>query len=75
MANTSAELSHFAKNLRRLRLQRKPYLSQERLAQAVGIGRTTYINYELGRRMPPAWVVYQIASYFAVSVETLFRKG
>ena len=36
----------FAKNLQMLRQKQKPYLSQTRLAQWLGVCRTTYISYE-----------------------------
>lgn len=65
---------YFSMNLRRLRLLREPRLSQERLAQRLGICRATYAKYEQGRRMPPAWFAFSTANYFGVAVEDLFCK-
>lgn len=66
---------NFSLNLRKLRLLRQPRLSQERLAQKLGVCRATYAKYEQGRRMPPAWFVFSTADYFGVAVEDLFCKS
>lgn len=65
---------YFSRNLRRLRLQRQPRLSQERLAERLGVCRSTYANYEQGRRLPPAWFVFSTAEYFGVAVAELYRQ-
>lgn len=65
---------YFSINLRRLRLQRQPRLSQERLAERLGVCRSTYANYEQGRRLPPAWFVFSTAEYFGVAVAELYRQ-
>lgn len=64
----------FAANLRRLRQTQKPYLSQKRLAQRLGVCRTTYISYEMGRRQPPAFFVANTAKYFGVSADRLLNE-
>ena len=51
-----------------------PPLSQERLAKKLGVSRSTYANYEQGRRMPPVWFVFSTANYFCVPVEVLFQE-
>lgn len=63
---------YFSVNLRKLRLLRQPRLSQERLAERLGVCRSTYAKYEQGRRMPPAWFVFSTANYFGVAAEDLF---
>lgn len=65
---------YFSRNLRRLRLQRQPRLSQERLAERLCVCRSTYANYEQGRRLPPAWFVFSTAEYFGVAVAELYRQ-
>lgn len=65
---------YFSRNLRRLRLQRQPRLSQERLAERLGVCRSTYANYEQGRRLSPAWFVFSTAEYFGVAVAELYRQ-
>lgn len=64
----------FAKNLRLLRQAQKPYLSQRRIAQRLGVCRTTYISYEMGRRQPPAFFVANTAKYFGVSADKLLTE-
>lgn len=64
----------FAKNLQALRKHKKPYLSQARLAQRLGVCRTTYINYEKGSRQAPAFFVANAAAYFGISADRLLRE-
>lgn len=65
---------YFSQNLKQLRLLRNPRLSQERLANKLGVSRNTYAQYELGKRMPPAWFVLNTANYFKVSIEQLLGE-
>lgn len=62
---------YFSQNLKYLRLLRNPRLSQESLANKLGVSRKTYAQYEQGKRMPPAWFVLNTANYFKVSMEQL----
>lgn len=65
---------YFACNLRHLRLSQSPRLSQERLAQALGVGRRTYAQYEEGKRIPPGWFIFCTANYFDVAVAELIGQ-
>lgn len=65
---------YFAVNLRKLRLTKSPRLSQARLAKKLGISRNTYASYESGKRLPPAWFVYNTANYFDVAIEELIGQ-
>jgi len=57
----------------RLRVYRAEYhLSQQDLADAVGVSRKTISTLEVGRFMPSAVVALKLAYYFGVSVEDLF---
>ena len=64
----------FAKNLRMLRKKQKPYLSQGRLAQKLGICRSTYASYEAGTRQPPAFFVANAAGYFGISADKMLKE-
>ena len=64
----------FAKNLKLLRKNRKPYLSQGRLAERLGVCRTTYIDYELGKRQAPAFFVVRASRFFGVSADEMLDK-
>lgn len=64
----------FAKNLRMLRQKQKPYLSQNRLAQRLGVCRTTYISYEKGSRQAPAFFIAKAAGYFGITADKMLRE-
>jgi len=64
----------FARNLKILRKNQKPYLSQTRLAKRLGICRTTYISYENGSRQAPAFFIAKAASYFGVTTDKMLRE-
>ena len=64
----------FAENLKALRKTHKPYLSQGRLAERLGVCRTTYINYEMGRRQAPAFFVAKAAKFFRVSADKMLNE-
>lgn len=59
----------FAENLKWLRNTR--CLTQEKMAKKLGITRSTYGNYELGRRTPDADMLVKIAKTFQISVDDL----
>lgn len=54
------------KKLRKLR-----HMSQETVAGKLGIMRCTYYHYESGRTVPPAKILYALASLYDVSPEIL----
>ena len=59
----------FADMLKYLRQSRG--LSQGEVAKALEIERSTYANYEQGRRQPPQEVEERIADYFNTDLNTL----
>ncbi len=62
---------YFASNLKLLRKRRK--MTQEELAQALGIKRPTLNNYENKVSGPPLDVLTAMADYFGFSMDTLVR--
>lgn len=60
-------------NLRVLRLSRVPRLSQGKLAMLIGLCRTTYADYEIGKRDMPAWVLSNLAHYYKLSTDDLLH--
>lgn len=61
-----------ANNLRYLR--KKISQSQEQVAEALGINRSTYADYENGKTEPSASLTVRIADYFHVSVDDLLKS-
>ncbi|WP_430535922.1 helix-turn-helix transcriptional regulator [Listeria rocourtiae] len=62
----------FGDILMKLRKQKK--LTQEDLASALGVARTTYSSYEQNRRMPDAEIQNKIADFFDVSLDFLHGR-
>ena len=56
-------------NLIRLRKERR--LSQEAVAEAVGIRSRTYQNYEYGGRIPPLSTLIALADLYDISLDEL----
>lgn len=48
--------------------------SQKGLADRLGVARTTYIGYESGGRMPPAYVVLRLAQLLEVPVHEIYES-
>ena len=48
-------------------------LSQAAMADSIGLARSSYSQYELGRRLPDTQVLYNIACKFSLSFEALFE--
>ena len=65
---------HFHRNLRYLRLNHDPPLSQQRVARNLHISRSRYAHYELGQRAPPLEIVLAMAKYFNVTMEELLSS-
>lgn len=62
---------HIARNLRTLRTSR--CMNQSEMARLIGITRSSYANYELGKRVPDAEVLFNIATRFGIHMDTLFE--
>ncbi len=48
-------------------------LSQATMADAIGLARSSYAQYELGRRLPDTQILCNISCKFELSFETLFE--
>ena len=57
-------------HIHKLRLQHK--ISQQELADAIGVSRKTISTVETGRFTPSVVIALRISAYFAVSVEQIF---
>jgi len=55
---------YLAKKLKESRVQHEPYLSQERLAEGIGINRSTLAGYENCQTIAPWWIVCIYSKYF-----------
>ncbi len=53
-------------------LRRQHKLSQEELAQAVGVTRQTITSLEVGKYTASLVLAYKIAKYFGLSIEAVF---
>ncbi len=58
--------------LRQLRIMRKQNrLSQQQLADALGISRSTYCSYEIGRRTPDIEMLLNLAEFYKLSLDKM----
>lgn len=64
-------LTSLGKNLKLLRLSRD--ISQADMADALGLTRSSYAQYELGNRMPDARILFTVARFFKIDMELLFE--
>lgn len=62
----------FGSKLKELRKEEK--LTQEELAEKMGVSKTTIVNYENGNRKVPLEVVVKLANYFNVPVDSLLNN-
>jgi transcriptional regulator with XRE-family HTH domain len=56
-------------------LRNRENKSQNEIADAVGIGRGSYSQYERGRSMPPMEVLLRLADLFKLSLDLLVRRN
>ena len=62
----------FGKRLKKLRKEKK--ISQEKLADIIGISRSTLSMYELDKREPDIANIVKFADFFGVSTDYLLGK-
>lgn len=80
--NEEEKIKHnLGRNLRYLRLSKKPTMPQHVLAKKLQIAQSSISHYEKGHHLPPVHILTQIADYFGYSVDELLgdalpdRKG
>ena len=62
----------FAKNLKRLRLAK--HLTQEQVADALGVSAQTVSRWECNTTLPDVTILPQIAALYCVTIDDLYRK-
>ena len=65
--------TEFGKRLKALRKTRK--ITQEELADEMGISKTSVVNYESGTRKIPLELIIKFAEYFDVSIDQLISTN
>jgi transcriptional regulator with XRE-family HTH domain len=70
--NSKKDRSEFMNRLKELRKSRN--LTQDEMAKKISLPRSTYSNYETGKREPDYHTLEQIAEYFGVSVDYLLGR-
>ena len=66
--------THLSNTIRRLRFEHGE-MTQDALAQAVGVSRQTVIALEAGKYAPSLELAFRIAREFRVGVEDVFQDG
>ena len=64
---------HFSRNLRRLRLEKN--LTQERLANILGVSVQSVSRWECGNTLPDVMLLPEIAKLYGVTVDDLYREN
>lgn len=72
VCSNQISLVSLGRNLKILRTSRGT--SQTDMAEALGLTRSSYAQYELGNRMPDARILYEIARMFSLEMELLFEN-
>lgn len=66
------EISKIGKRIKELRIQNN--MTQSKLANKLGIDRSTLTHYELGMRIPSIDILWEIADIFDVSIDELVGR-
>ena len=74
LRNEETLKANLARNMRFLRLQRKPLLSQKMLAKKLGVTQKSISRYETARCLPPAHVLLAMADVFGFTADELFGE-
>lgn len=62
------------KSLREKHPKTEEKITQLKLADAIGIERSTLTNIELGNQRPPVHVIYRLCDYFGIALDELMPK-
>jgi len=63
------------RNDRLINVRKKNNLTQNEVANYIGVQRTTYTRYEKGGIVPPTDIVVKLASFFKISTDYLLGKS
>lgn len=66
--------NNLARNIRYLRLSRKPPISQGTLAKRIGIAKCSISRYESAYSLPPTYVLLALAKYFGFTTDELLSE-
>lgn len=69
MIDEKALYKHIGDKLKDARLTYKPRMSQEKLAERLGMNRSSITNIELGIQKPPIHLIYNMCELFGLSIE------
>lgn len=69
MIDEKALYKHVGDKLKDARLTCKPRMSQEKLAERLGMNRSSITNIELGIQKPPIHLIYSMCELFGLSIE------
>lgn len=56
-------------------LRKSRSMTQKQVAEALGIGQSTYALYEIGKRLPDMHTIIKIADYFGVACDYLLGRS
>lgn len=68
-------MSLFSDNLTRLRIKRGRTCTQQRVADAIGVLRSTYSGWECGSAEPGLSNLVKLSDYFGISLDRLTREN
>ncbi len=66
-------MSVFSENLKKCRKSKN--MTQQQVADRLGINRVTYTSYEIARNEPNLTMVVQFADLFGVTTDSLLKKS
>lgn len=73
MRNSSYQYAELGKKLKQIR--RSENVTQEKIAAALGIDRSTYSYYESGKTKISAALLIKFCNYFNIKMEDVLRQG
>lgn len=72
IATTERKIQELATSLRLLREEHR--YSQQKVADMIGIDRTTYTAYETAKNMPNVFILDRIAGLYKISVDDILHN-
>lgn len=66
---------YFGEKMKECRMNKNTHVSQEKLAEEIGISRTTLSNYETAKTSPPWWFVCVVSRFFNKKISDFSYYG